>query len=334
MASGRKARKWHVKAVIIFGILLIGTGAAAAVLTMNAFPDNGSIPKQISVTVYVKKTPVQLLIKSFIYNNDPAADSVEVTVLGSKDTAVPSLLVVQCPDESAYFRKHEKPLIIAPLRDQKPVEAIVKPYTQRTWQSYLDCYAPPSVSEGTPGAAPSSGQNINVAPPVLEANPGAALTPGSAPVVLEERAGQVVDAVEVVPAPGASCASSASPGSAAFACYTQVAANTEHTGYVIPNPPKNQVTTIETLEDISLSGDQIQSMVPDGHIISNDQVYWQGSADLSPSLSAANLSSERLDSWFIFAAGIAVGFFASVLLTVLQEVLPLTREQQAGESGP
>jgi hypothetical protein len=336
MASGRNAKKWHMKAVIIFGGLLVATGLAAAVLTINAFPDNASIPKQISVTVYVEKAPVQLLIKSFVYNADPAADSVEVTVLDRKGTAaVPSLLVVQCPDQSAYFRKHEKALVIEPRSNQKPVEAIVKPFTQRTWQSYLDCYAPPSGSGGTPGAAPS-GQNINVAPPVLEANPAATLTPGFAPVFLEERAGQVVDAVEAVSAPGASCvgaAASASPNSAASACYTPVAENAEHTGYIIPNPATSQVTTIETLEDISLSGDQIESMVPDGHIISSDQVYWQGGADLSPSLSAANLNSERVDSWFIFAAGIAVGFFASVMLTILQEVLPLTHDQQADESG-
>jgi hypothetical protein len=330
MTSGRKAKKWHMKAVIIFGALLVGTGVAALVLTINAFPDNASIPKQISITVYVK-TPAQLLIKSFVYNTDPAADSVEVTVIGRRGAAVPTLLVVQCPGESAYFRKHQKQLIVEP-HNQKPVEAIVKPYTQRTWQSYLDCYAPPSSSAGTP-APPASGQNINVAPPVLEANPAAELTPGFAPVYLEERAGQVVDAVEVVPTPGTTCTSSAtlaSPSSAGSVCYTRVAENTESTGYVIPN----QVTTIETLEDISLSGDQIESMVPDGHIISSNQVYWQGGADLSPSLSAANLSSERVDSWFIFAAGIAVGFFASVVLTVLQEVLPLKHDQQADESGP
>jgi hypothetical protein len=149
--------------------------------------------------------------------------------------------------------------------------------------------------------------------------------------------GQVVDAVEVLPAPGISCASpaaSASSSPAGLACYTPFAENAKHTAYVIPNSATSHITTIETLEDISLSGDQIESMVPDGHIISSNQVYWQGGADLSPSLSAANLNSERVDTWFIFAAGIAVGFFASVLLTVLQELLPLTRDQEAGGSGP
>lgn len=324
-----------MKAVIIFGALLVATGVAAAILTINAFPDNGPIPEQISVTVYVRNPSAQLLIKSFIYNNDPAADSVNVTVIGPGGRADPSLLVVQCPDDSPYFLKHQKELIVEPL-NQKPVEAIVKPYTQTTWQSYLDCYAPPSGSAGAPGAAPSSGQNITVAPPVLEANPAAELTPGFAPVYLEERAGQVVDAVEVLPAPGVSCASpatSASPSPAGSVCYTPVTENADHIPYVIPNPATSHITTIETLEDISLSGDQIESMVPDGHIISSNQVYWQGGADLSPSLSAANLNSERVDTWFIFAAGIAVGFFASVLLTILQELLPLTRDQKAEESG-
>lgn len=344
MTNTSNAQKWSKLALITFGFLLLGAGLLAYFLTVHAFPSNGNITKPISVTVYVEKTPAQLLIKSFIYNTDPAADSVEVSVIGPKDTRDPSLLVVQCPNESPYLRAHQKNLIIEPSHHSKPLEAIVKPYMERTWQSYLDCYAPPTSSASTPAASAPSGQAINIAAPVLEANPAAQLVPGFAPLYAEERSGRIVDAVEVAEAPGVSCprpaptaspsavpspasgaTASPSPSPAAFDCYTAVAGNTKSTEYVIPNSATNQVTTVETLEGISLSGDQIESMIPDGHILSNNQVYWQGGADLSPSLSAANLSSERTDGVFIFAAGIAIGLFASVALTIVQEVLPLKR---------
>jgi hypothetical protein len=85
-------------------------------------------------------------------------------------------------------------------------------------------------------------------------------------------------------------------------------------------PVLEPVTTAETLTSVSLSGDRIDSMFPPGQITSNDEIIWQGTSGLSPSLSATNLSSAENSSKAGFLAGLLYGLAAGLFIPFLQDV--------------
>jgi hypothetical protein len=91
--------------------------------------------------------------------------------------------------------------------------------------------------------------------------------------------------------------------------------------------PKSVVTT-ETLQNINLTGDRIDSVFPPGRFTTkNHDIVWEGHAGLSPSLIATNLPSERKGNIYIFFAGIVAGLAASVLLTIAQGIFSFTKDK-------
>jgi hypothetical protein len=61
-------------------------------------------------------------------------------------------------------------------------------------------------------------------------------------------------------------------------------------------------------------------MFPPGQITSNDEIIWQGTPGLSPSLSATNLSSAENSSKAGFLAGLLYGLAAGLFIPFLQDV--------------
>ena len=78
------------------------------------------------------------------------------------------------------------------------------------------------------------------------------------------------------------------------------------------------MTTAETLEQVSLSGDRIDSMFPPEQITSDDRIIWQGASGLSPSLSASSLAGAESASRDGFFAGLLYGLAAGLFVPFLQ----------------
>jgi hypothetical protein len=93
------------------------------------------------------------------------------------------------------------------------------------------------------------------------------------------------------------------------------------------------VTTSETLSNVSLSGDRIDSMFPPGQITSNDEIVWQGASGLSPSLSATSLSSAETSSKAGFKAGLFYGIAAGLFVPFLQDVSQAAKETRKRRDG-
>lgn len=108
----------------------------------------------------------------------------------------------------------------------------------------------------------------------------------------------------------------ATPSGSSASCFTNLPQGAAATQYKIPQ----SVTTAETLTSVSLSGDRIDSMFPPGQITSNDEIIWQGTSGLSPSLSATNLSSAENSSKAGFLAGLLYGLAAGLFIPFLQDV--------------
>ncbi|HEY2689007.1 MAG TPA: hypothetical protein VGJ50_11245 [Streptosporangiaceae bacterium] len=126
--------------------------------------------------------------------------------------------------------------------------------------------------------------------------------------------------MEVLEAPGSSCptpgSTYATPSGSSASCFTNLPQGAAATQYKIPQ----SVTTAETLTSVSLSGDRIDSMFPPGQITSNDEIIWQGTSGLSPTLSATNLSSAENSSKAGFLAGLLYGLAAGLFIPFLQDV--------------
>lgn len=87
------------------------------------------------------------------------------------------------------------------------------------------------------------------------------------------------------------------------------------------------VTTSETLSNVTLSDDRIDSMYPPG-MITSDQVTWQGGVDLSPSLIATNLASEARQQKDAFWAGLLYGVAAALAIPYLVDFYKEFREER------
>jgi hypothetical protein len=301
----------------------------------ESVPSSNFPSDQITVTVYVSVSPAHVSLALYAYL-EPQYDTLSVNVTGPGAGSDPWILAVQCPPGTG-------------LSSQRPVfsegtsgilqlgDAIVSSHDHKNYSGGLGCFTQPKQP-----AALVEGQNIDETLPVLEQNPAAQSAQAETPLYLERsRAGRqaIEDLVEVQQPLGVSCQGTgvapaqslvlpvpggAGPGelsplrdfyslpsAVTVPCYTPVSANSNGTRYYFPA----QVTTSETLENVSLASDSVDSMFPPGQIMSDDKIAWQGipNSALSPSLSATSLSSARSSSTDTFIAGLliggAVGFF-------------------------
>ena len=301
----------------IFFAFAAGMGLYAHSLQKSAFPDQGFSPGQISVTVYVSNGSGRVTLKSFVYLN-PQGDTLSVNVTGPKAVSDPWLLVVQCPAEPGLVSaNHGVELYSEGTSGRARLgDVIVTHHDHRNWSGPLGCFK----SKTTVTAGLVQNQNIDATLPVLEQNPSAQSARADTPLYVERSdAGQqpIKDLVEVLQPPGSHCpAPGSGPAykSANAPCYSPISPGTSATKYVVPT----KVATFETLEDISLSNDSVDSMFPPGQITSDDKIIWQGFNALSPTLSATNLSSARKASEDVFFAGVWYGLAAGFLVPFMQ----------------
>lgn len=334
----------------IFLVLTLIVTFIAFHLQQNAFPKSGESAGQISVTVYTRLNPARLSLKSTVYPNAPQDDKLDVTVTGPKALSDPWVLVVQCPAQPGVSSQNTVRLYQESTSGKQSVgNAIVSVRTGRHWHGLLGCYQGGKMSPGL-----VKGQNINVTLPVLEQNPSAQSAPKDTPLYVERREAskKIADLVEVLQAPGSICPStelnsnpsrsarpstspavsrttpvgkvpspSTSPSSSSPApsalgptCYEQVDSGTIATHYGFPT----SVATSETLRNVDLGDDRIDSMFPPGQITSDYRIIWQGVSGLSPSLSATNLSTAESASEATFFAGVFYGLGAGFLVPFFQ----------------
>lgn len=314
----------------IFLVLTLIVTLAAYHLQQNAFPKSGAAAGQISVTVYTRLSPARLSLKSTVYPNAPQDDRLDVTVTGPKALSDPWVLVVQCPAQPGVSSRNTVQLYQEGTSGrQSEGNAIVSVKTGRHWHGLLGCYRGHQLSAGL-----VKDQNINVTLPVLEQNPSAQSAPGETPLYVErsETSRKIADLVEVLQAPGSDCpgaglhsspapaarpspaSSSSAPSTPGPACYEQVNPGTIPTQYSFPT----SVATSETLMNVDLGDDRIDSMFPPGQITSDYRIIWQGVSGLSPSLSATNLSTAESASEATFFAGVFYGLGAGFLVPFFQ----------------
>jgi predicted RNA binding protein YcfA (HicA-like mRNA interferase family) len=304
---------------IFFALALI-MGLYAHSLQKSAFPDAGFSPGQISVSVYVSNGPARLTLKSFAYL-DPQYDSLSVNVTGRKAVSDPWLLVVQCPAEPGLVSANPGVGLYSEgtTGKQQLGDVIVSHHDHRNWSGPLGCF---KRNKSMVATGLVQNQDIDATLPVLEQNPSAQSAQADTPLYVERaESGQqpIKDLVEVLQPPDSKCPA---PGtgpisnSANAPCYSPVSPHTTATKYIIPT----KVATFETLEDISLSNDSVDSMFPPGQITSDDKIIWQGFDALSPTLSATNLSSAKKASEDVFFAGVWYGLAAGFLVPFMQGV--------------
>jgi hypothetical protein len=119
------------------------------------------------------------------------------------------------------------------------------------------------------------------------------------------------------PSPSATTSAAASPN--AMACYTPISAGATPITYRFPTPTAaTTVTTSETLNNVILSNERIDSMYPPGNITTK-QVIWHGGVGLSPTLNATNLASAERQNKDAFWAGLLYGIAAALAIPYLIE---------------
>ena len=320
-------------------------------LQQHAFPKSTPSPfAQVTVSVYTRVNPSRVLLKAKVEPNASQNDSLDITVRGPKGRLYPWLLVVTCPKPVAG--RVEMQLI--GVTPPQSIEVLASVHDVGHLSVPLRCVSAPSGQHGATRSVVVTGEDINLSLPVLEQSPlgqsAAADTPlyvvrGTSASQSIEKLVEVFQAPEsTCPNPGASPASSPSPPSSAVStpgttsggstppvspsvgtsawtpiaatCYAQLPAGTIATKYSIPT----SVTTSEALENVSLSGDRIDSMFPPGQITSDDRIIWQGISGLSPNLSATSLTSAEKNSRDGFFAGLCYGVAAGFIVPFLQSL--------------
>jgi hypothetical protein len=302
-------------------------------LAKSAFPGSGISSKQISVAVYVSHSPAHVTLKSFAYLN-PQYDKIDVNVTGSKGVKDPWILVIQCPAGIEISHGHML-YSEGTSGKQKLGDVIISNHDNRNYSGPLRCFRKTKVKPGV-----VKGENIAATLPVLEQNAFAQSAPTETPLYVERSVSghqAIVDLVEVLQPPDSSCpsqeptsgtaAAGSSPSPERFyptptpinsTCYHQVTPGTIPTKYYFPT----RAVTFETLENVDLTNETVQSMFPPGQITSNDKIKWQGLFSLSPSLSATSLASGRNASINSFLAGVLLGLFGGFLVPIVQGFLP------------
>jgi hypothetical protein len=301
--------------------LLVACGlvfvSVAGLLQHYAFPSQGTSSGQISVTVYVRNSTARLILKSFVYPNDPADDYLTINVAGPQGRMDPWLLVIQCPPQGRSIPKNQVQLFTenaSSAQGAKPVIARPQPLRAKKMQKiYLGCFAAPpkhtlaiapeqAIGIGfpcgypfllrfgcfagptggtTPGTA--TGQTINVTLPTLEGDPAAQLPKVTTPVYAEEDArGTIKDLVEVYQAPGVVCPTAVSTA-------TPTAS--------VPTPsPAGTGTSVPTLTP-SPAGNRT-CYRPKSEKTSPTVYYIPASVQTTETLESTNLSGDRVDSIF------------------------------------
>lgn len=327
---GVKALQWS---------FLIFAGVAAAfgyTLSARAFPDSAASPfAQVSVSIYTKINPSRVLLRAKIEPNASQNDRLDITVKGPGGRRDPWLLVITCPRRVPGRVDMQ---LMGVTRAQS-IKVLASVYNVGYKSIPLGCV---TASQGQPGPATPvvlAGQDINLSLPVLQQSPLGQSVAADTPlyVVRGTSGGHLIEKlVQVFQAPGASCpgpGASAAPsasapatatsaltvsgvpaGASSAACYSQLAAGALATRYNIPTT----VTTSETLENVSLSGDRIDSMFPPGQITSDNRIIWQGVSGLSPSLSATSLAGAENANRDGFFAGLFYGLAAGLFVPFLQ----------------
>lgn len=329
--------------------------ALGLLLQHEAFPRSAPSPfAQVSVTVYVKNSPARVWLKSTIYPNEARNDSLDVTVKGPKGASDPWLLVVTCPRSEPGEVNLDLDGVSAP----ESVSVFAHVYDDSYRSFPLQCFAARrGHSESGQLPVVARGEDINLSLPVLEQNPLAQSAAADTPLyVVRSKSGKqdIEGLVEVAQAPESSCpkprpvassnpsqpalptvssapgtsvgrsAPSASPSAQAAStpaggsasCLTRINASTIATQYRFPA----SVATSETLNNVNLTGDRVDSMFPPGQITSTNEIVWQGVSGLSPSLSATNLSSAENISKAGFFAGLCYGLAGGIAVPFVQGV--------------
>jgi len=119
--------------------------------------------------------------------------------------------------------------------------------------------------------------------------------------------------------PSPPATTSATPSPTGAACYAPYSLGATSVKYSFPAPTTGTtVATNETLNNVTLSDERIDSIYPPGMITSN-QVTWQGGVDLSPSLIATNLASAARQNKDAFWAGLLYGVAAALAIPYFVE---------------
>jgi hypothetical protein len=322
--------------------LAVGLGAAGLFLQKASDPKSRFPSDAISVSVYVSVSPARVSLNFYAYL-DPQYDSLQVNVTGPNAKSDPWILAVQCPNGARHFSEFpvytEGTSGIQPLGDE-----IISTHDHKNYSQSLGCFKAPELAPGI-----VAGQNINVTLPVLEQNQAAQSAQAATPLYVERsKTGKksIEALVEVLQPPDSSCQTTGPspsqapslallgtggppvtsplrdfyslPSGITTPCFTPLYPNTTATQYYFPT----SVATSETLENVSLANDSVNSMFPPGQITSDDKVKWQGSPDaaLSPSLSATSISSAQSASTDLFIAGLLIGAAAGFLAPVVQSI--------------
>jgi len=328
---GVKALQWSF---LIFAGIAAGRGYT---LSARAFPDSAPSPfAQVSVSVYTKLNPSRVLLKAKIEPNASQNDRLDITVKGPGGGRDPWLLVITCP--RPVPGRVDMQLMGVP--QAQSIKVLASVYNVGSRSIPLGCVTAPQRRSDPATPVVLAGQDINLSLPVLQESPLGQSVAAATPlyVVRGTSGGQTIEKlVQVFQAPGASCpgpgvspspSASASPvtatsalavsgapaGTSSAACYSSLAAGTLATKYNIPTT----VTTSETLENVSLSGDRIDSMFPPGQITSDNKIIWQGVSGLSPSLSATSLAGAENANRDGFFAGLFYGLAAGLFVPFLQ----------------
>jgi hypothetical protein len=170
-------------------------------------------------------------------------------------------------------------------RPQGLGKVLVTSQVKTSWTDTFSCYT--GLSErGETATAVLEGQDLNLSLPILEQNPNG---------------------------PGASPSASAFPSPSAAECYSPILPGSAVTKYNFPT----SVATAETLENVNLTDDRVDSMFPPGQI-GTSTVTWQGVSGLSPSMSATNLASAARQNKDAFWAGLLYGITAALAVPFLQ----------------
>jgi hypothetical protein len=319
----------------LLGLAII-LGIVGLVFQRNSNPKSEFPSQAISVTVYVGVSPARVSLNLYAYLQ-PQYDTLHINVTGPNAQSDPWILVVQCPNGTKPAS--QLPVYTEGTSGIQPVEdEIVSNHDHKNYSQSLGCYSVPKLP-----AATVTGQDIDVSLPVLEQNQAAQSAQAATPLYVERsKIGKkkIEALVEVLQPPDSSCQTTGPspsqapslsllgvsgsrvtsplhdfyslPSAITTPCFTPLYSDSTATQYHFPT----SVATSETLENVSLANDSVNSMFPPGQITSSDKVEWQGTPDatLSPSLSATSLSSAQSAGTDIFIAGLligaAAGFFA------------------------
>jgi hypothetical protein len=217
-----------------------------------------------------------------------------------------------------------------PVLEQNPVAqsglADAPLYTEKAdgrYQDVVEVQALPGAPCPTPTPSPSP------ASPSAGSSSPAAVVPSPSPAATSSQSLAATTSPSAAatspqtPTTTSSSSNSATMSAAAsptpVACYTRWSPDATFVKYSFPaSAAGTTVATSETLNNVTLSDDRIDSVYPQGMITTN-QVTWQGGVDLGPSLIATNLASAARQNKDAFWAGLLYGIAAALAIPYFVE---------------